>query len=64
MKCFSMRYSFEFLVDYTLTEFTVGLLAWGVLVIGFEIRHDIYDDYGACFGVIFANRWIGWTKGR
>lgn len=64
-----MRYKFEFLADYTLTEYTVGLLVCGWLLIGFEYRPNFppddreFPDSGGCVGVVVANRWVGWTKG-
>lgn len=65
-----MRYSFEWLEDYTLTEYTIGLLVCDWVLIGFEIRPNFPPDdkefpgYGGCVGVVVCNRWFGVTKGK
>ena len=65
-----MNWRFEMYDGYTPTEYTFGLLAWTVIVIGFEVRPSFpkydkeYPGYGAVVGVVVLNWWIGWFKFR
>lgn len=62
------KYTFEWLEDYTLTEYTIGLLVCSGIVFGFEIRPNFPPDdkefpgVGGCVGVILLGKWFGWTN--
>ena len=64
-----MIYNFEWMADYTLTEYTIGLLVCSVIVVGFEVRPNFppddkeFPNSGGCAGLVIWNRWIGWTVG-
>ena len=65
-----MKWRFEVYDGYTPTEYTVGLLAWTVVVLGFEARPSFpkddkdYPGYGAAVGIVVLSWWIGWFKFR
>ena len=62
------NWRFEVYESYTPTEWTVCLLAWSVVVLGFEIRPSFpsgdteYPGFGASVGAIVWGWWIGWFK--
>lgn len=62
------NWRFEVYDGYTPTEWTFGLLAWTVVVIGFEVRPSFpkddkeYPGYGAAVGIVVLNWWVGWFK--
>lgn len=64
------NWRFEVYRSYTPTEWTVCLLVWAVVVLGFEIRPSFpkddteYPGFGASAGVIIFGWWIGWFKFR
>ena len=63
------NWTFGWMEDYTLTEYTIGLLVCSVIVVGFEVRPNLppddkeFPNAGGCVGLVVWNKWFGWTVG-